>query len=1338
LRLVPWLLFILGIPCFAAEVWTLPLFSSDAALVFDTAQKFAVPPSANVYLIDLNVRIRVDPTGRESEVQRFVFWVSTEAGAKTLANLSTMWLAWRQEKPLLRARVITPDKQAHMLDPATVTEAGVRGTNQVYSDSKILQAPLPAITPGSVVECEIEVADREAVMPGQRFDRYPVTFPYPIHHAVVEVEGGVSLRAAALGFEKLDRKESKDGDTLRVRFEVWEMQAHKAKVSLPPELPAGPEILVSTAASWQAVARWYAGVTEPILGSPQGVTVSAPSETELSATIGRILADVQAKVRYTGLELGMAAYVPGQPAVTLARGYGDCKDKAALLASQLRAAGIPAQLALLTPYPSPDVVPGVPGLEAFSHAIVYIPGVHSRWIDPSSQYTPATRIPLADQGRNALLVDADSSALIHTPESTAEENSTIDEMTIKLPDSGKATMAGTEVYSGGVEDIVRATFALLVSAEQRAKVESAVMSRAKLEKIASLDLGVPADIDRPFRVKYTGEGWEFGNTRGETADVYLSLSLAQPEFAGAKEAEGEPKRVDDYYLAQVSTTEVRKTVIPPSGFQLKHTPDTPEIEIGPLKLSRTVSTQPDGSILATSIFTVPRRRYTAAEAREIEAGMEKLSARAALHLEFVDQAQALLSAGKEKQAIAMARDRARAEPTSVAAALRFANTLSAAGAHASAIEVSRQATKLDPKSALAFAGLADLYARDWTGRAFREGMQYAEAFEPLRHAIELDPKNTDFALQLATLDEHDAHGVKFSERAHMAEAVSALQVEADLPKIGRTNNLAEALLFNRDFAAVKSYSEKEDVHVSWSYRLAAIAATDGADAAKNAFDRAQTTDARQSTFRSAASSLIVLGEYAAAAGLLREVANSESDIPAVELDLLSRTRRPRDALYSDDARIALTQRLIYALLDVEDEESWKKLCVPEWRGLSLKSQRLAILRLLQGWRSVAKQTLGWTQLADVAVSNGAFAAEGSDATGYRVRMADLASNGAMKTISWIEKRGSEYQIVGLAGEWATAGGEALKAAQAGDLKTATQWLDWLREDQTLPSGADSQAGLAFTRLWPSPSATPREAAVAGASLAARGLHWQDAMPVLSEAQKLSTGGYRDAIDLAILQGYASNQETASGLPEAMRLNKEFPESDSAFTRLLDAYIDAGQIDLAAQLTDERLSHDPTSTAALRGQARVYAERQQFSKAVAAMRQTTRTSKVAPNDWNLVAWYALFAGDPDKETLEAASTATRLTQTRNAAFVQTLGCVQAELGDTAGARRSLNQYLDLTGEPDGAAYLLHGLILEQLGLPEAARADYRKIERPKRREATSSYALAQGRLTAVRVDGPAAR
>ena len=48
------------------------------------------------------------------------------------------------------------------------------------------------------------------------------------------------------------------------------------------------------------------------------------------------------EVRYTGIEFGEAAIVPHDPAETLAKKYGDCKDKATLLVAMLRAAGIPA------------------------------------------------------------------------------------------------------------------------------------------------------------------------------------------------------------------------------------------------------------------------------------------------------------------------------------------------------------------------------------------------------------------------------------------------------------------------------------------------------------------------------------------------------------------------------------------------------------------------------------------------------------------------------------------------------------------------------------------------------------------------------------------------------------------------------------------------------------------------------------------------------------------------------------------------------------------------------------------------------------------------------------
>jgi len=46
----------------------------------------------------------------------------------------------------------------------------------------------------------------------------------------------------------------------------------------------------------------------------------------------------------------------------LKRGYGDCKDKAALLAAMLRTAGVSASLALLSSGPGRDINPDLPGM----------------------------------------------------------------------------------------------------------------------------------------------------------------------------------------------------------------------------------------------------------------------------------------------------------------------------------------------------------------------------------------------------------------------------------------------------------------------------------------------------------------------------------------------------------------------------------------------------------------------------------------------------------------------------------------------------------------------------------------------------------------------------------------------------------------------------------------------------------------------------------------------------------------------------------------------------------------------------------------------------------------
>ena len=125
-----------------------------------------------------------------------------------------------------------------------------------------------------------------------------------------------------------------------------------------------------------------------------------------------ILDYVDREVRYTGIEFGEAAIVPHDPADTLALKYGDCKDKATLLVAMLRAAGIPAYVALLNAGSRLDVPADLPGMGLFDHAIVYVPGTAPAfWIDATDQYARLGQLPINDQGRHALIARPESTAL---------------------------------------------------------------------------------------------------------------------------------------------------------------------------------------------------------------------------------------------------------------------------------------------------------------------------------------------------------------------------------------------------------------------------------------------------------------------------------------------------------------------------------------------------------------------------------------------------------------------------------------------------------------------------------------------------------------------------------------------------------------------------------------------------------------------------------------------------------------------------------------------------------------------------------------------------------------
>ena len=102
---------------------------------------------------------------------------------------------------------------------------------------------------------------------------------------------------------------------------------------------------------WPVGLRW-----RQIEGADLTAWVSPTIEgaTTREDKVARILNRLHRDIRYTGVEFRDAAIVPARPAETLKRGFGDCKDKSTLLVCLLRAAGIPAEVALLKSGSGPE------------------------------------------------------------------------------------------------------------------------------------------------------------------------------------------------------------------------------------------------------------------------------------------------------------------------------------------------------------------------------------------------------------------------------------------------------------------------------------------------------------------------------------------------------------------------------------------------------------------------------------------------------------------------------------------------------------------------------------------------------------------------------------------------------------------------------------------------------------------------------------------------------------------------------------------------------------------------------------------------------------------------
>jgi hypothetical protein len=1330
------------------------------------------PADAEVEMVFEHHDYQFDREGRQHRTVRRVFRYLTEKGVENWSWTEADWSAGCEEQPTIRARVITPDGQVHRLDRETIGEVPVDQDNpNLASDQKLLRAPLPAIEVGAVVEEEIVTRESRPLFDHGMVERLLLAESYPARKFRLTISHPVELplRWEVLGSE-LKPVRSEAAGRVTLRFEAGPLPARAAPEPYqPPEADRWPEIVFSTGKSWADVAAHYAELVEAQLKLDTVrplVRDTLGQETERGRIMEKLLAAVRGHVRYTGIEFGKAAIVPRAPHDTLARRYGDCKDQSALLVAMLRVAGIPAHVALLRTARFSDVVPGLPGLGDFDHAIVCVSGPEPTWIDPSARCVPAGQLPLGDQNRWALLAAPETRGLLRTPKLDYRQNTSKESIEILLSESGKARVRATVTGSGPFEADIREDYASRSVKDLRKVWREFFKQHYRTQALVRLEYPSPLDLAKPFRVLAEAADARLGRFHDAEATVSIQPDPLFDQLPGLFRGEEEAEKEEDggggrsiqppggerrtpLVLPEPQIRQIEFRIVPPPGFVARALPESSQRQFGPVAFSQQFQQMADGTIAATFRLDSGAGPLSAAEVNALRRAIEELGSDGGpweikLALEHVVNRH--LAAGRMKAALAECRRLVAAQPEQAAQHQRFAQVLLKAGLGEAARGEACRASELDPQSPAAHAALARILTHDLLGRHFQLGMDWPAAAAEYRKALDLDPADVGTRMDWAILLEHSEAGVRYAPDARLADAVAEYQkARKVLPADGAAEaldlDLAMALLYLEKYADVEKLAARSPTSATWQALLvAAICAQRGpAEAQRKAAEICHSPQDRRGVLETCGEYLQRARLYPQAAALLQAAA--ERSPQASELRARARALAPLRRfgaadLALDGPRRTVQQFLLAVLLGGASRQQLPTLLAANTaagdQAELLEDVHRALASLVEQHRQgqVPPQ-----RTADV-LSQLQLTSEGDATSGYRVR----ARNEDWKDLAWylvIEQGSPRLLAPGPAG--ANLGAAALECLERGDREGAARWLRWAAEH---PSPSTPSAFAAFT-LPPPPdfrSLSPDALRLAAATRAAGGHHPQPAIPVLLALAKGQPDKDRAVpIDVALLVALLNANRPAEALTVAERLLAR-NGAPSHLNLKLAALAALGRRDEVRKLIAKRWEQpamwiEGAWAAGDSLAARLATRFGDFQAVEERLRPQARGLSTPCELLDCLARNAIAAGTVGPQTLADALAAAHGCGYEDPLCLETLAVVYAELGKASDAIEAVSRALALRdasarfGARDADWYLL-GRIAEHYGLEDVAAGLYRRLSRPAQPAADDFYTLAQRRLKAL--------
>lgn len=517
------------------------------------------PDASGLYLL-MDEKTALMPDDRIESSTHACIKILNDRGKEKFSEVVLAYDSTYERIEIEYARTIKPDGTVVTVGDKNVRDVSLYMNYPLYSNARAKIISMPEISDGCVIEYRIKEFCSKPPKTKDFNTIYCLAMDDPIllekFQLSIPAERVLKYKIVnasynLLGFD-MKPKEEIQGQRKIYSLEFKNVPQIVPEPAMPPWTRVNPYVIFSTFRDWQAVYEWWQSLYQ------DKIVVDAAIQTKVNELIdGKTTAEARirsiynfcvSQIRYVAVEYGDAGYEPHKAGEVFENKYGDCKDKAILLVTMLKAAGIEAYPVLVATFDSLDVQRDIAS-NLFNHAIaaVYLNG-KLIFMDATAGTASFGDLPFADQGRTVLVFFNDKYELRDIPLFDPEHNSLVTRMRIKAADDESVFIWRQVEARGSYEQAQRFwlkyTMPSLIEEDLKQRARSFAHS-AEIEKyeIKNVD-----DLDKPVELKFSFRSKDFftkaGNVRiidqlsGVRVDMVVKDARLYPlEFSALEQEE---------------------------------------------------------------------------------------------------------------------------------------------------------------------------------------------------------------------------------------------------------------------------------------------------------------------------------------------------------------------------------------------------------------------------------------------------------------------------------------------------------------------------------------------------------------------------------------------------------------------------------------------------------------------------------------------------------------------------------------------------------------------------------------------------------------------------------